>query len=187
MRRILLIDNYDSFTYNLEHCVIALGTSVDVVRNDVVIQDPFIYDGIILSPGPGVPCESKGMMALIQRLEGKIPILGVCLGMQAIAVHLGGELFNQNEVKHGVEEIIDVSDSPLFYGIGSELKVGLYHSWAVVDGKGKFEIIARSSSGLVMGIQNSEKMMYGVQFHPESIMTSSGNEIIQNFLNILNS
>ena len=187
MRRILLIDNYDSFTYNLEHCITSLGASVDVVRNDVGIEDQMIYDGVVLSPGPGVPSESNGMMALIQRLDGKIPILGVCLGMQAIAVHLGGEIFNQNEVKHGVEEIIDVYDSPLFYGIGSELNVGLYHSWAVVDGIGKFEIIARSSTGLVMGIQNTAKMMYGVQFHPESIMTSSGHEIIQNFLNILKS
>jgi len=186
LRRILLIDNYDSFTYNLEHCLTALGTSVDVVRNDVEIEDHLIYDGVVLSPGPGVPGESNGMMALIQRLDGEIPILGVCLGMQAIAVHLGGELFNQNEVKHGVEEIINVYDSPLFYGIGSELNVGLYHSWAVVDGVGSFEITARSSNGLVMGIQNTSKMMYGVQFHPESIMTSGGNEIIQNFLNILN-
>lgn len=185
MRQILLIDNYDSFTYNLEHCITSLGARVDVVRNDSRIQEELMYDGVVLSPGPGIPGESSGIMSLIQRFEGTVPILGVCLGMQAIAVHLGGELFNQNEVKHGVEEIVDVYRSPLFDGIGPKLKVGLYHSWAVVDGIGEFETIARSLNGLVMGIQNKEKMMYGVQFHPESIMTSSGNEIIQNFLNIL--
>ena len=187
MQRILLLDNYDSFTYNLEHYLSSQEVKVDVVRNDELNGVDAIcdkYDKMVISPGPGLPREAKGMMELIKMVHGKIPVLGVCLGMQAIAEFLGGELYNQKEVKHGVEETITIVESPLFEGLQSEINVGLYHSWSVLEGKGDFEITARTKNGVIMAIQNLASKMHGVQFHPESVMTPDGMQIIQNFLNL---
>lgn len=154
---------------------------VDVKRNNESISTIDIYDKIVLSPGPGLPNEAGGMMDLIGQIDSKIPVLGVCLGMQAIAEYSGGTLYNQEEVKHGVAEKIQCEVSLLFKGLPSVMEVGLYHSWAVEE-KGEFVVTARSESGVVMAIENQERKLYGVQFHPESIMTPNGKDILHNFL-----
>lgn len=183
MQQILLIDNFDSFTYNLKHYLIHLGTQVQVVRNNVEIPNLNDYDKIILSPGPGLPADAGRVMDLIGEIGGKVPVLGVCLGMQAIALHLGGEIFNQENVKHGVQESISCGDSELFSGVPNEIEVGLYHSWAVKE-HSNYAVTARSDSGMIMAIENTERKLYGVQFHPESIMTPNGMEILENFLKL---
>lgn len=181
MKRVLLLDNYDSFTYNLKHYISNLGFEVEVIRNDVFDIDVCKYSHVVLSPGPGLPNDAGSMMQLIERVDSKTPLLGVCLGMQAIAEYLDGSLYNQAEVKHGVAERIRLDDVPLFQGLLSEIEVGLYHSWSVND-VGGFDVVARSKSGVVMAIQNADRQMYGVQFHPESIMTQSGIDFLGNFL-----
>lgn len=184
MQRILLLDNYDSFTYNLSHYIVGEGARVDVLLNDEIDCSTLdVYDKVVLSPGPGLPKDSGKLMEVIQKSVGIRPILGVCLGMQGIVEHLGGELYNQSTVKHGVSEIINLQESQLFTGLETEIEVGLYHSWAVKE-TGDFDIVASSRNNIVMAIQNEEKALYGVQFHPESILTPNGKEIIRNFLQL---
>lgn len=183
MQQILLLDNFDSFTYNLKHYLVGLGCSVHVVRNNVenlLLND---FDKIVLSPGPGLPDQAGIMMELIAEVDGKIPILGVCLGMQAIAEHLGGEIYNQEKVKHGVQENINCEDSILFDGLPNNIEVGLYHSWAVRE-HSKYTVTAKSDAGVIMAIENPEKKLFGVQFHPESVMTPEGRRILSNFLKL---
>ena len=141
------------------------------------------FDKIIISPGPGLPKDAGNIMDIIASVAGKIPVLGVCLGMQAIAEYLGGSLFNQSIVKHGVEEEINLTNHPLFDNLSDRINVGLYHSWAV-SGNGDYRTIATSDSGTIMAIVNEEQKMYGVQFHPESVMTPNGAQILQNFLEL---
>ena len=160
-----------------------MNVEVDVVRNNVIFQDVFHYDKIVLSPGPGLPNEAGSMMALLQEVDGKIPVLGVCLGMQAIALHLGGELYNLESVKHGVQESISVINNTFFNGLPEQIDVGLYHSWAVRENS-SYEVIATSEANVVMAIQNVERKLYGVQFHPESIMTPKGLDILENFVSL---
>lgn len=155
--------------------------SVDVRRNNESISGIDMYDKIILSPGPGLPREAGCMMELLRQVDSHIPVLGVCLGMQAIAECCGGNLYNQKEVKHGVSEPIDCEPSVLFEDLPKELNVGLYHSWAVAE-QGDFNVTARSKSGIVMAIENAQRKMYGVQFHPESVMTPNGKDMLRNFL-----
>lgn len=181
MQQILLLDNFDSFTYNLAHYMRNLGCAVSVMRNDVSVVDPLQYDKIVLSPGPSLPKEAGTMMELIVAVDGKIPLLGVCLGMQAIALHLGGELYNLKNVKHGVQETIQLNKSVLFDELPEKIEVGLYHSWAVKSNPA-YTVTATSESGVIMAIENRERKMMGVQFHPESIMTPDGSEILKNFL-----
>ncbi|NRA12576.1 MAG: aminodeoxychorismate/anthranilate synthase component II [Crocinitomicaceae bacterium] len=184
MQRILLLDNYDSFTYNLSHYLEAEGVQVDVVLNDQFDTSTInLYDKVVLSPGPGLPATSGGMMEVIRLSDGARPVLGVCLGMQALAEYLGGSLYNQAHVKHGVAELIQIEPSQIFQGLPSEIEVGLYHSWAV-NVHGEFDVIASSGLDVVMAIENKSKQLYGVQFHPESILTQYGKEIIKNFLNL---
>ena len=185
MKQILLIDNYDSFTYNLKHYLEALNMDVTVVRNDEFQGDFFEYDGIVLSPGPGLPEDAGIMMQLLKEVDGKLPVLGICLGMQAMAIHCGGSLYNQEEVKHGVQEKVHLHDSILYKNIEREMLVGLYHSWAVKENERNFRINALSESEVVMGIENVAKKMYGVQFHPESVLTPNGMEIVKNFIEII--
>lgn len=154
---------------------------VDVKRNNESISTIDIYDKIVLSPGPGLPKEAGVMMDLIRQVDSKIPVLGVCLGTQAIAEYCGSSLYNQKEVKHGVAEKIRCEASLLFKDLPSVMEVGLYHSWAVEE-NGEFAVTARSESGVVMAIENQERKFYGVQFHPESIMTPNGKDILHNFL-----
>ncbi|MCR9174005.1 MAG: aminodeoxychorismate/anthranilate synthase component II [bacterium] len=182
MKRILLVDNFDSFTYNLVHYFESLDCVVTVCfNNEIPHQVIGEFDAVVLSPGPGLPQESGALSAFVKNTIGKIPILGVCLGMQALALELGGELFNQKVVKHGVQEEITTKKGTLFTSSSTDFKVGLYHSWAVSH-EGNYRITAESNNGIVMALENAQLRCYGVQFHPESIMTPRGLEILRNFL-----
>lgn len=184
MKQVLLLDNYDSFTYNLKHYISNLGYNVITIRNDEYDLDVSNFSHIVLSPGPGLPKDAGVMMQLLKLADSKIPVFGVCLGMQAIAEYLGGQLYNQSIVKHGVsEEITVIEDSVLFENLNKELQVGLYHSWAVND-SGEYKVTALSKSNTVMALENSKSKFYGVQFHPESVMTKKGEIILENFLKL---
>lgn len=183
---VLLLDNYDSFTWNLQHLLVR-HAAVDVVRNDAITVDEAArYDRIVLSPGPGLPSEAGIMMELLLQLMPTHPILGVCLGMQAIVELCGGTLYNQAQVMHGVavpchpEEPCD----PLFAGLPSSFEVGLYHSWAADPATlpPSLRITARSAQGVIMGIRHQHFDACGVQFHPESVMTPLGGELIANWM-----
>ena len=153
MKQILLLDNYDSFTYNLQHYLVSLGVNVDVVRNDDEIDTLNKYDGVVISPGPGLPKEAGCLMKVLAQANGKIPVFGVCLGMQAMCEFLGGNLYNQPFVKHGVQELINIESGVLFRNIDSQINVGLYHSWAV-DNAGNYMVSARSNNDVIMAIEN---------------------------------
>ena len=183
--KILLIDFYDSFTYNLKHYLEFKGREVFVIRHDQIGDIDYLssFSHIILSPGPGMPMEKKNMLEIISFCEGQIPLLGICLGMQAIGEHLGGKLENMSKVMHGVERTVSVdkSDAILFKGLPNKFKVGLYHSWAV-SGLNPNHINARLSNDCVMAISDPSRKLFGVQFHPESILSEFGKEILSNFL-----
>ncbi len=182
----VIIDNYDSFTYNLSHLVKELGAEVCVVRNDRFnLDDIDAFDKIILSPGPGIPSEAGLLLDVIRRYAGRKPILGVCLGHQAIGEAFGGTLENLSEVFHGVATPCHIiAEDPLFKGIAPEFEVGRYHSWVV--SKENFpdclEITAVSDEGQVMALRHRTMEIHGIQFHPESVLTPEGRIIIQNFL-----
>ena len=185
MQRILLLDNYDSFTFNLYHILSGLDVELDIIKNDELkLNDLSLYDKVILSPGPGLPRDANLMMEVIAYADSNIPLLGVCLGMQGIAEYLNGNIFNQAYVKHGVMEKISIQSGDLFKDLPSTMDVGLYHSWAVEKGEGNFVINATSVNDTIMAIENKDKKLYGVQFHPESIMTPEGIRIIENFVNL---
>ncbi len=184
--RLLLLDNYDSFTWNLHHLLEPHAT-VDVVRNDAITVDEASgYDRIVLSPGPGLPNEAGIMMELLVKLMPTHPILGVCLGMQGIVEVCGGTLYNQVQVMHGVAVpcIPEYPIDPLFAGIEAPFEVGLYHSWAADPARlpPSLRVTARSAQGVVMGIRHDTFPASGVQFHPESVMTPSGSAIMANWL-----
>lgn len=186
LHHILLVDNYDSFTYNLSHYLEGINCRVDVVRNNEVVKEKLLaYDSIILSPGPGLPKEHTNLMEIIRLCDGKLPILGVCLGMQAIALHLGAKLKNKKVVMHGVEEMITiVNHTGIFQGLPAKLNVGLYHSWRV-EKSHNFNCDAFSiSDNTLMAMSQPSRGLYGIQFHPESIMTECGLDILRNFLKI---
>ena len=190
--KILVFDNYDSFTYNLVHLVEKIThEKVDVYRNDQLPMEKIKeYDKIILSPGPGIPEEAGSLLPLIKEYASSKSILGVCLGHQAIGQAFGGELINLSSVFHGVATKIEVRSreseviSPLFEGLPNELEVGRYHSWVV--SKENFpetlEITAEDESGMIMGLQHKTYDVQGVQFHPESVLTPMGEEIMKNWL-----
>lgn len=186
--KILIFDNYDSFTYNLVHLVKELGyTDVDVFRNDkIALKDVAKYDKIILSPGPGIPSEAGLLLPLIKEYAGKRPILGVCLGHQAISEAFGAQLKNLEDVYHGVATRINITQPDyIFDTLGSELEVGRYHSW-IVDNNGLpdcIEITATDNNGQIMALKHKEFDVHGVQFHPESVLTPAGETIVKNFLN----
>ncbi|TNE53265.1 MAG: aminodeoxychorismate/anthranilate synthase component II [Bacteroidetes bacterium] len=182
--KVLLLDSYDSFTYNLFHYLEGLGTEVSVLRNDEIDWDIVSScDRIVLSPGPGLPVDAGQLMELIQRYWYSKPMLGVCLGMQALAEHAGDELYNLTNVRHGVSRKLTQSNGSLFGGLGVGEEVGLYHSWAVRLKVGSpFEACAYDSDGVLMAIEHCELPLFGVQFHPESILTPHGKEMLQNFL-----
>ena len=184
--KIVIIDNYDSFTYNLSHLVKALGAEVTVYRNDQFkLTDLQPFDKIILSPGPGIPKEAGLLMDVIAEYKGKKPILGVCLGHQAIGESFGGTLTNLSDVFHGVQTDIDITvDDYVFAGLSKRIQVGRYHSW-VVDAKGfpaDLEITAVSEEGQVMALRHKTFDIRGIQFHPESVLTPDGKQMIKNWL-----
>ena len=186
--KIVIIDNYDSFTYNLSHLVKEMGADVTVFRNDQFSLDSLEdFDKIILSPGPGIPSEAGLLLDVIRTYAGKKPMLGVCLGHQAIGEAFGGRLENLSDVFHGVATPCHITaDSPLFQGLAKDITIGRYHSWVV--SREAFpeclEITAVSDEGQVMALQHRQLPIYGIQFHPESVLTPEGKEIIKNYINL---
>ncbi|MCO5229544.1 MAG: aminodeoxychorismate/anthranilate synthase component II [Chitinophagales bacterium] len=183
--KILMLDNYDSFTYNVVHILKELGADIDVIRNDKITVDEVAkYDKIVLSPGPGLPEEAGIMMALLERYATNKPILGICLGHQAIGQYFGAELYNVGEVIHGkAKNTIVVSEDILFKELPKEFISGRYHSWAIKNLPDCLELTATDERGVVQAIQHKSYPVHGVQFHPESIMTEYGKEILANWLN----
>ena len=185
--RILVFDNYDSFTYNLVHAVKKLGfTDVEVHRNDqIALEDIARFDKIILSPGPGVPSESGILLDVIRTYAPTKPILGVCLGEQAIAEAFGGTLINLTEVHHGVSSIVDVlEEDVLFNGLDKKIEVGRYHSWAAEKSTLPecLTITAVDEEGMIMALAHKTYDVRGVQFHPESVLTPDGEKMLKNWL-----
>lgn len=186
--KILIFDNYDSFTYNLVHLVKQLGyTDIDVLRNDKIdLKDVAKYDKIILSPGPGIPSEAGLLVPLIKEYASTKPILGVCLGHQAIGEAFGANLTNLEEVYHGVATAIEICEKDyIFEGLDKTIKVGRYHSW-IVDGEhlpNCIAVTAKDAGGQIMALKHKEYDVHGVQFHPESVLTMPhGASILSNFL-----
>lgn len=192
--KILVFDNYDSFTYNLVHLVEKITqNTVTVVRNDqIALEEVDAFDRIILSPGPGIPSEAGLLLPLIRKYAPSKSILGVCLGHQAIAEALGGSLINLKEVYHGVATPIQIAqDIPwppngVFRNLPPELEVGRYHSWVVQpDGLPKELVVtAVDENGQIMAIQHQTFDLQGVQFHPESVLTPQGEQLLTNWLGL---
>jgi anthranilate synthase component 2 len=184
--KILVIDNYDSFTYNLVYILRQEKVEVDVYRNDKITPAQcLLYDGIVLSPGPGVPKAAGNLKSIISTCAGIMPLFGVCLGHQAIAEYLGGNLRVLDKVYHGIQSSITISkqESILLNQMLSPFKAGRYHSLDVLDSpSNQFETTAISDNGSIMAIENLDQKLFGIQFHPESILTPDGRLIIQNFL-----
>ena len=187
MIKTVIIDNYDSFTYNLSHLLKELGASVTVVRNDRFrLEDLEQYDRIVLSPGPGIPSEAGLMPEVIKAYAGRKPILGICLGHQAIGEAFGARLLNIGNVVHGVATPAHITvQDYLFKGLPKDIEVGRYHSWVVDDKELPqcLEVTSRSDDGYIMSLRHREFDIRGIQFHPESVLTPNGKEIINNWLN----
>lgn len=195
--KIVIIDNYDSFTYNLSHLVKELGAEVTVLRNDQFeLSDLEPYSKIILSPGPGIPSEAGLLCDVIRTYAGKKPILGVCLGHQAIGEVFGAKLLNLSQVFHGVATPCHIiADDPIFSGLDRNITIGRYHSW-VVSREGLpecLEVTAESDEGLrvgdgtsgmgqIMALRHRELNIRGIQFHPESVLTPDGKKMLQNWM-----
>ena len=184
---ILVIDNYDSFVYNLVHYIRQLGfDDVDVFRNDkITLEEVDKYDKILLSPGPGIPEEAGIMLDLIKQYSNTKSILGVCLGHQAIAEAFGGELENMAEVLHGVGNKMQVvAGDSIYSGLPKEFVVGRYHSWQVKkDSLGEtFKLTGIDEKGNVMSMRHNTLDVVGVQYHPESVLTNHGLDIVENWL-----
>lgn len=184
--KIVIIDNYDSFTYNLSHLLKELGADVTVLRNDCFeLKDLEAFDKIVLSPGPGIPEEAGLLLDVIKEYSGKKPILGVCLGEQAIGEVFGGKLVNLSTVYHGIQSPVDITaDDYIFDGLGKEIPVGRYHSW-VVDNDGfpdDLEVTTVSKEGYIMALRHRKYDVRGIQFHPESVLTPDGKQMIRNWI-----
>ncbi|CAN1558411.1 PabA Anthranilate/para-aminobenzoate synthases component II [Flavobacteriaceae bacterium] len=187
MKKIIVIDNYDSFTYNLVHYLEDLNCEVTVYRNDEFdIEELQKFDKILLSPGPGIPDEAGLLKEVIKTYSATKSILGVCLGQQAIAEVFGGSLINLEKVYHGVATNIkiQVQDEPLFKGLESEIEVGRYHSWVVnsTDFPEVLEITSLDENGQIMSLRHRTFDVRAVQFHPESILTPHGKKILENWV-----
>ncbi|AOW10861.1 anthranilate synthase component II [Flavobacterium gilvum] len=186
MKKILVIDNYDSFTYNLVHYLEDLNCEVTVYRNDEFDIDEISgFDKILLSPGPGIPDEAGLLKAVIAKYAPTKSILGVCLGQQAIGEVFGGTLSNLDKVYHGVATTVkkSVNDELLFEGLENEFEVGRYHSWVVnADLPDDLEATSFDENGQVMSLRHKTYDVRGVQFHPESVLTPNGKKILENWL-----
>lgn len=187
--KLLIIDNYDSFTYNLVQYFQQLmpPENVEVFRNDQISLDAVgNYDAVVLSPGPGLPKDAGIMPALIKRYAGRLPIFGVCLGEQAIAEAFGATLLNLDKVYHGIETPINIVDDqePIFKGLDNPFSAGRYHSWVVAKENlpASLTVTAEDESGEIMALRHVSHNICGVQFHPESIMTNQGLKILDNWL-----
>jgi anthranilate synthase component 2 len=189
MTRTLVIDNYDSFTYNLVHFLGELGADITVARNDKVTLDEvagMAPEAIVLSPGPCTPNEAGICLALIERFKGEIPILGVCLGHQAIGQAMGGDVIRAPQLVHGKTSKIHHNGKGLFRGLNNEFEATRYHSLIVMQDTlpDVLEVTATTDDGLIMGMQHKSLPVHGVQFHPESIASENGHALLQNFLNL---
>lgn len=185
---ILIIDNYDSFTYNLKHDLERVeDVHVTVMRNDEIDwQTLHQFDRFVLSPGPGVPSESGDLLKFIRHCElTSIPVLGVCLGLQALVEHTGGSIYNLGDVRHGISfnAEMDIEDE-LYQNLPPHQKVGLYHSWAANEAylPAEWKITSKSVEGIIMSIRHSTQPWVAVQYHPESILTEYGRKILENWL-----
>jgi anthranilate synthase component II len=190
MSRLLLIDNYDSFTYNLYQYLSELGASVEVRRNDkLTVEDvaAFQPEGIILSPGPGRPEDAGICIETVKQFAGTVPLLGVCLGHQAIAAAYGAKIVGATELRHGKTSMVHHDGAGLYRGLPTPFRAVRYHS-LVADRDTlppELTIDAETSDGTIMGLRHREIPLYGVQFHPESILTDVGKQVLQNFLDIV--
>jgi para-aminobenzoate synthetase component 2 len=190
MTRVLVIDNYDSFVYTLNGYLRQLGAETEVVRNDVLAADGLAasireFDGVLVSPGPGKPADAGVSVPMVHAaVESDVPLLGVCLGHQAIAEAFGGVVTNAEELMHGKTSRVVHDDSALFAGVPQHFTATRYHSLAVVDGTVPEEltVTARTEGGVIMGLQHRSAPVYGVQFHPESVMTEGGHRMLANWL-----
>ena len=185
-KKVLVIDNYDSFTYNLVHYMEDLDYEVSVVRNDEFSMD-FVekFDKILISPGPGIPDEAGQTKELIKRFYSTKSIMGVCLGHQGIGEVFGGKLKNLDSVFHGVAtDIKIVSEDKVFKNIPKKIKVGRYHSWVVEKLNDNLEVLASDNDGNIMALRHKDYKVWGVQFHPESILTEYGKDILKNWLEL---
>ena len=188
---LLLIDNYDSFTYNLYQYLAELGAEVEVYRNDEVSVEDCLAMGaerIVVSPGPCSPNEAGISMELITAAAGKVPLLGVCLGHQAIGQAFGGEVVSAGEIMHGKTSMISHDGKGVFAGLPEPFEAIRYHSLAIAPDSvpASLEVTAHSESGVIMGVRHRDYAIEGVQFHPESIMTRVGHDLLRNFLNTPN-
>ena len=184
---ILLLDNYDSFTYNVYQQVSALGGEVEVVRNDKVDLNEIEtrYNAIIISPGPGVPKDAGVTEELIDKFKGVLPILGICLGHQAIGEVFGGKIVRNKEIVHGKTSPLHHNGKGIYQGLPQNVEIGRYHS-LIIERESLpncLEITSELEDGTIMGVRHKEYDIEGIQFHPESILTADGNKMMQNFLN----
>ncbi len=192
MQRIVIIDNYDSFTYNLSHLLKEVGADVTVFRNDQFrLEELQQFDKIVLSPGPGIPSEAGLLLDVIRAYAPTKPMLGVCLGHQAIGEVFGARLLNLDDVVHGVATPCRIiANDPIFDGLLNKITVGRYHSWVVSQEEfpSCLEITAVSDDGgsvpNIMALRHREYEVHGIQFHPESVLTPEGKTIIKNFLDL---
>ncbi len=184
---LLLLDNYDSFTYNVYQLLAELGAEVEVIRNDKTTVPEIAaknYEGIVISPGPGVPKDAGISEDVIRELGGKVPILGICLGHQAIGEVFGGKIVRAGEIIHGKVSPIRHNGKGLYEGLPQDIEVGRYHS-LVIDRASLpdcLEVTSELENGTIMGVRHKEMDIEGIQFHPESILTPSGKTMMQNFL-----
>ncbi|MGY8952017.1 MAG: anthranilate synthase component II [Flavobacteriales bacterium] len=184
--KVLIIDNYDSFTYNLVHYIEQFASEVLVIQNNEEYKEHVKWaDKLILSPGPGLPEESGSLMEIISFAVGKLPILGVCLGHQALGIYFGGKLVNLQQVHHGKQSNLHVIDPQnlIFKGIKTACKIGHYHSWVIEKGSlsSSLEVTATSLNGEIMSIKHKDLPIWGVQFHPESVLTENGLLMMKNW------
>jgi len=184
--RVLIIDNYDSFTHNLYHYVSQFEDNVEVVKNDKIsLTEVEQYDKIILSPGPGLPDEHKNLKKIIEQFSSTKSILGICLGHQAIAEFFGASLKNLEDVLHGISsEILFIKEDRIFHQVPNQIKVGHYHSWVINKETlpNCLEVTSKNEDGIIMSISHKEYDLKGLQFHPESILTEYGLFMIRNWV-----
>lgn len=187
---LLLLDNYDSFTYNVYQLLSSLGASVEVIRNDQISVEEIArrcYEAVVISPGPGVPADAGITEELISQLKGQLPILGICLGHQAIGEVFGGKVVLAGEIVHGKTSPLRHNGKGLYVGLPQNIPVGRYHS-LIVDRDSLpdcLEITSELDNGMIMGLRHKEYDIEGIQFHPESILTPQGKVMLENFLNRL--
>lgn len=187
--RMLLIDNYDSFTYNLVQAFRALGAQVDVYRNDEITVSDAVGRApthLVISPGPGQPRDAGNALAMVEAFAGRVPILGVCLGHQCLVAHFGGRIVRAERIMHGKTSRIAHDNKTIFAGLPHDMEVGRYHSLCAETASlpDVFDVTAKTARGEIMAVRHRELPIEGVQFHPESVLTPRGDELMKNFLSM---